>query len=108
MNLGSSGSKDLSQQTLTNQLMEKYNIQNLAQLTASFNINPTTLGLTPNLGLNPTQLAFQQAMILRHFEMQNRQNWLNMNPNPLAQYEKFLQNLQNQNQLLGKENWRFF
>lgn len=84
-----------SQSLSPNQLLEKYNIQNLAQLTASFNLSPAG------------QLAaLQQAMILKHFEMQNRQNWLNMNPSPLVQYEKYLQSLQGQKQqqLLGKEN----
>lgn len=77
----------------TNQLLEKYNIQNLAQLTASFNFNAT---------MNPQLAALQQAMILKHFEMQNRQNWLNMNPSPLVQYEKYLKSLQGQS--VGKEN----
>lgn len=86
-----------SQSLSPNQLLEKYNIQNLAQLTASFNLNPANL---TNFGA----AALQQAMILKHFEMQNRQNWLNMNPSPLVQYEKYLKSLQGKNQLLGKEN----
>lgn len=104
--LGKNGSVSPQQQTATalstNQLLEKYNIQNLAQLTASFNFNPAN----GSASLNPTQIAaFQQAMILRHFELQNRQNWFNMNQNPLVQYEKLMQSLnQNQNHLLGKEN----
>ncbi|CAH1113929.1 unnamed protein product [Psylliodes chrysocephalus] len=88
-----------------NQILERYNIQNLAQLTANF--NASNFGLTaPGNQL----AAFQHAMLLKHFEMQNRQNWLNMNQGPLLQYEKYLQNLQNlksaQNQLLSniKEN----
>lgn len=86
-----------------NQILEKYNIQNLAQLTASLNFNAANFGLNPNNQL----AAFQHAMLLKHFEMQNRQNWLNMNQGPLLQYEKYLQSLKsNQNQLLGniKEN----
>lgn len=86
-----------------NQLLEKYNIQNLAQLTASFNFNPANFVMSPAGQL----AALQQAMILKHFEMQNRQNWLSMNQSPLLQYEKYLQSLgQGQNHLLGniKEN----
>lgn len=86
-----------------NQILEKYNIQNLAQLTASFNFNAANFVMNPANQL----AALQQAMILKHFEMQNRQNWLNMNPSPLVQYEKYLQSLtQGQNHLLGniKEN----
>ncbi|CAH2010205.1 unnamed protein product, partial [Acanthoscelides obtectus] len=87
-----------------NQILEKYNIQNLAQLTASLNFNPATFGLNPSNQL----AALQQAMLLKHFEMQNRQNWLsNLNQGPLLQYEKYLQSLKpNQNPLLGniKEN----
>ncbi|XP_030748942.1 polycomb group protein Psc-like [Sitophilus oryzae] len=70
----------------TNEIMEKYNIPNLSQLTATFNINPSILA-TNQLA------AFQQAMLLKHFEMQNRQNWLNRNQGPVLQYEKYLQNL---------------
>lgn len=81
-----------------NHLLEKYNIQNLAQLTASFNLNPAMMSQASQLA------ALQQAMILKHFEMQNRQNWLNMNPSPLVQYEKYLQSLQTQTHLIGKEN----
>ncbi|KAF2882009.1 hypothetical protein ILUMI_24157 [Ignelater luminosus] len=71
-----------------NQILEKYNIQNLAQLTANFNF-------PSNLCMNPANqlAAIHQAMIYRHFEMQNHQNWLNMNPAPLMQYEKYLQSL---------------
>lgn len=86
-----------------NQILEKYNIQNLAQLTASLNFNAANFGLNPNNQL----AALQHAMLLKHFEMQNRQNWLNMNQGPLVQYEKYLQSLKSsQNQLLGniKEN----
>ncbi|XP_018570864.1 polycomb group protein Psc-like [Anoplophora glabripennis] len=86
-----------------NQILEKYNIQNLAQLTASLNFNAANFGLNPNNQL----AALQHAMLLKHFEMQNRQNWLNMNQGPLLQYEKYLQSLKsNPNQLLGniKEN----
>lgn len=82
-------------------ILEKYNIQNLAQLTASFNLNPANLAMSQQAG----QLAaLQQAMILKHIEMQNRQNWYNMNPTPLVQYEKYLQSLQGQSHLVGKEN----
>ncbi|KAJ8953622.1 hypothetical protein NQ314_007226 [Rhamnusium bicolor] len=86
-----------------NQILEKYNIQNLAQLTASLNFNSGNFGLNPSNQL----AALQHAMLLKHFEMQNRQNWLNMNQGPLLQYEKYLQSLKsNQNHLLGniKEN----
>lgn len=86
-----------------NQILEKYNIQNLAQLTASFNFSAANFVSNPANQL----AALQQAMILKHFEMQNRQNWLNMNPSPLIQYQKYLQSLsQGQNHLLGniKEN----
>ncbi|VEN47614.1 unnamed protein product [Callosobruchus maculatus] len=87
-----------------NQILEKYNIQNLAQLTASLNFNPAAFGLNPSNQL----AALQHAMLLKHFEMQNRQNWLaNLNQGPLLQYEKYLQSLKaNQNPLLGniKEN----
>ncbi|KAF5285473.1 hypothetical protein FQA39_LY16647 [Lamprigera yunnana] len=67
-----------------NKILEKYNIQNLAQLSANFNF--------PQNLMNPANhlAALQQAMIYRHFEMQNHQNWLNMNPGPLMQYEKYL------------------
>lgn len=70
-----------------NEILEKYNIQNLAQLTASFNLNP------PSVIANNQLAAFQHAMLLKHFEMQNRQNWLNRNQGPLLQYEKYLQSL---------------
>lgn len=85
------------------QILEKYNIQNLAQLSASLNFNSANFGLNPGGQL----AALQHAMLLKHFEMQNRQNWLNMNQGPLLQYEKYLQSLKtNQNHLLGniKEN----
>lgn len=64
-----------------NQILEKYNIQNLAQLTASFNF-PSTFNLSP-----AQMAAFQQAMILKHFEQQSRQNWLNLSQT----YDKFRQ-----------------
>ncbi|KAJ8970569.1 hypothetical protein NQ317_014156 [Molorchus minor] len=86
-----------------NQILEKYNIQNLAQLTASLNFNSAGFGLNPGNQL----AALQHAMLLKHFELQNRQNWLNMNQGPLLQYEKYLQSLKNnQSHLLGniKEN----
>nr|XP_023018938.1 polycomb group protein Psc-like [Leptinotarsa decemlineata] len=83
-----------------NQILEKYNIQNLAQMSASLNFNA-------NFGLNPNNqlAAIQHAMLLKHFEMQNRQNWMNMNQGPLVQYERYLQSLKN-NHLLSniKEN----
>ncbi|KAG5892603.1 hypothetical protein JTB14_035612 [Gonioctena quinquepunctata] len=84
-----------------NQILEKYNIQNLAQLTASLNFNATNFGMNPSNQL----AALQHAMLLKHIEMQNRQNWLNMNQGPLLQYEKYLQSLKN-NHLLSniKEN----
>lgn len=96
-------SSDALNQMSQNQLVEKYNIQNLAQLTASLNFN------SANFGMNPTNqlAALQHAMLFKHFEMQNRQNWLNMNQGPLLQYEKYLQSLKtNQSHLLGniKEN----
>ncbi|XP_057667935.1 polycomb group protein Psc-like [Diorhabda carinulata] len=96
----SSSSSSTSQTTPLNpnQILERYSIQNLAQLTANL-----------NYGLNHpgNQLAaIQHAMFLKHFEIQNRQNWLNMNQGSLMQYEKYLQNLQktSQNHLLTKEN----
>ncbi|KAK4877968.1 hypothetical protein RN001_010474 [Aquatica leii] len=67
-----------------NKLLEKYNIQNLAQLSANFNFPQDLLNSSNQLA------ALRQAMIYRHFEMQNHQNWLNMNPGPLMQYEKYL------------------
>nr|XP_022920423.1 protein CROWDED NUCLEI 1-like [Onthophagus taurus] len=78
----------------TNQLMEKYNIQNLAQLTASLHFNPM-------LNVNPSPVVLQQA-ILKQFEMQNRQNW------QLGQFQtnnKYLSatNL-NTNRIVTKEN----
>lgn len=79
--------KASSSPTLTaNEILEKYNIQNLAQLTANFNLNPSVLA-TNQLA------AFQHAMLLKHFEMHNRQNWLSRNQGPLLQYEKYLQSL---------------
>ncbi|CAH0548526.1 unnamed protein product [Brassicogethes aeneus] len=57
-----------------NQILEKYNIQNLAQLSATI--------------ANPQLAALQHAMLLKHFEMQNRQNWLN---NMNAQQQQQLQ-----------------
>ncbi|CAG9853545.1 unnamed protein product [Phyllotreta striolata] len=73
-----------------NQILERFNIQNLAQLAKNLNFHAAA-----NFGANTTnQLsALQHAMLLKHFEMQNRQNWLNMNQS--TQYEKYLQNLQN-------------
>ncbi|XP_050512418.1 polycomb group protein Psc-like [Diabrotica virgifera virgifera] len=89
-----------------NQLLEKYNIQNLAQLTASLNFNPANFNMNPSNQL----AALQHAMLLKHFEMQNRQNWLNMSQGSAHQYENYLQHLQklknSQSQLLSniKEN----
>ncbi|XP_060533728.1 polycomb group protein Psc-like [Cylas formicarius] len=88
-----------------NEILEKYNIQNLAQLTASLNFNPAVLALTAP----SNQLAvFQHAMLLKHFELQNRQSWLARNQGPLLQYEKYLQSLNGApgQQLMGniKEN----
>ncbi|CAG9818743.1 unnamed protein product [Phaedon cochleariae] len=86
-----------------NQILEKYNIQNLAQLTANLNFNGGGFGMNPNNQL----AAIQHAMLLKHFEMQNRQNWLSMNQGPLLQYEKYLQSLKSgQSHLLSniKEN----
>lgn len=91
-------------QMTPSQILEKYNIQNLAQLTASFNFNATNFALNPGNQL----AALQHAMFLKNFEIQNRQNWVNMNQGSLLQYEKYLQSLKaNQtNHLLGniKEN----
>ncbi|XP_066257669.1 polycomb group protein Psc-like [Euwallacea similis] len=67
-----------------NEILEKYNIQNLAQLTANFN---------PSILATNQFAALQQAMLLKHFEIQKRQNWLNLNQGPLLQYEKYLQGL---------------
>ncbi|GJQ77938.1 hypothetical protein Trydic_g2299 [Trypoxylus dichotomus] len=73
-----------------NHILEKYNIQNLAQLTASLNFNSAVFGMN-----HPSQLAaLQQAMLLKKFELHNRQNW-----QLSSQYEKYLQN-----RLLSKEN----
>ncbi|XP_050300205.1 polycomb group protein Psc-like [Anthonomus grandis grandis] len=71
-----------------NDILAKYNIPNLAQLTANYNIANPTLMATNN-----PMAAFQQAVLLKHFELQNRQNWLNMNQGPLMQYEKYLESL---------------
>ncbi|KAK5638759.1 hypothetical protein RI129_013054 [Pyrocoelia pectoralis] len=76
-----------SQPLSPNKLLEKYNIQNLAQLSANFNFPQNLMNATNQLA------AMQQAMIYRHFEMQNHHNWLNMNPGPLMQYEKYLKSL---------------
>ncbi|KAF7280082.1 hypothetical protein GWI33_006433 [Rhynchophorus ferrugineus] len=69
----------------TNEIIERYNIQNLSQLTATLNFNPALL--------STNQIALQQAMLLKHFEIQNRQNWLNRNQTSLTQYEKYLQSM---------------
>lgn len=73
-----------------NQILEKYNIQNLAQLTASFNYG-----------------ALQHAMFLKQMEHHHHHhhNWLNQAP--LLQYEKYLQSLSAQSKIMGntiKEN----
>ncbi|KAI4454498.1 hypothetical protein MML48_9g00005236 [Holotrichia oblita] len=73
-----------------NHILEKYNIQNLAQLTANLNFNSGMFGMN-----HTSQLAaLQQAMLLKQFELHNRQNWQLSN-----QYEKYIQN-----RLLSKEN----
>lgn len=72
-----------------NHILEKYKIQNLAQLTASLNFNPAVFGMSHTTHL----AALQQAVLLNQFELHNRQNW------QLSQYEKYLQN-----RLLSKEN----
>lgn len=79
-----------------NQLQEKYNLQNLAQLTANLNFNMA----------HQNNMAFQQAMILNQLELHNRhQNLFSMG----LQYEKYLASLNaanGQNKLLNniKEN----
>ncbi|KAK9872062.1 hypothetical protein WA026_015309 [Henosepilachna vigintioctopunctata] len=86
-----------------NELLEKYNIQNLAQLSASINFNATA---APQNYLNTVQgtqmAAVHQAMLLKQLELQNRQKWLNINQGPLLQFEKYLQSLNaTKNQILG-------
>lgn len=85
----------------SNQILEKYHIQNLAQLSA--NMSKNGYSLPPS-----TQMAaIQQAIILNNFELhkqqQQQQNWLTR-----SQYETYLQSLSPKpnNQLLGniKEN----
>ncbi|EFA12864.2 polycomb group protein Psc isoform X1 [Tribolium castaneum] len=85
---GGKGAPSTSKALSPNHLLEKYNIQNLAQLTASFNFNG---------GFG----ALQQAMLLKQME---HHSWLNQGP--LLQYEKYLQSLSAQSKLMGniKEN----
>lgn len=75
-----------------NQILEKYNITNLAQ----FNAN-----------LNHAQLAFQQALMVSHqlemhrlHQQTNQKQWMN-NPNILAHYENYVKSLKQQNQMCG-------
>lgn len=85
----SNGQKSLN----SNQLLEKYNIQNLPQVTANFNFNrslPFTSGQFS---------AFQHAMLMKQI---GQQNWVNQAP--LLHFEKYLQTLNNaanQNQVMG-------
>lgn len=77
----------------SNQLLEKYNIQNLPQVTASFNFNrslPFTAG---------QYNAFQHAMLMKQI---GQQSWVNQTP--LLHFEKYLQTLNNaatQNHIMG-------
>ncbi|GLV38364.1 Posterior sex combs [Carabus blaptoides fortunei] len=79
-----------------NQILEKYNITNLAQY---------------NANLNQAQFAFQQALMMSHqIEMQrmqqnqNQKHWMN-NPNILAHYENYVQSLKKQqNQVCSNGN----
>lgn len=77
-----------------NQILEKYNITSLQQLSSN---------------LNQAQLAFQQALMMSHqLELQrlqaNQKLWLG-NPNVLAHYENYVQSLKNQqNQICGNTN----
>ncbi|XP_031330730.1 polycomb group protein Psc-like [Photinus pyralis] len=87
VNVVTSSGTENSQPLSPDKLLEKYNIQNLAQLSANFNFPQNLMNATNQLA------AMQQAMIYRHFEMQNHHNWLNMNPGPLMQYEKYLKSL---------------
>lgn len=89
LNLIATAHSENKQPLSPNKILEQYNIQNLAQLTANFNFSPNLC-----VGTTASQLAaIQQAMIYRHFEMQNHQNWLNMNQGSLMQYEKYLKSL---------------
>lgn len=88
-----------------NQLLEKYNIQNLAQITASAAaVSPAAFaGLSPGSQL----AAFHQAMLLKQLEFSNFQKWMSVNSGPLMQFENYLKSLNSaKNQLLGniKEN----
>ena len=112
------GSKCKSNQMTSNQIQEKYKLQNLAQLTASFNFNPPMFGMTTS----PQVAAFKQAMLFKQLEMHNRQQqqqqhqqqqqqqldahgWMNARSNDLIQYEKYIQTLaQTKNRLSSKEN----
>ncbi|KRT80613.1 hypothetical protein AMK59_6300, partial [Oryctes borbonicus] len=89
-NSGTSQNLPVASPFSPNHILEKYNIQNLAQLTASLNFNSAVFGMNPTSQL----AAFQQAMLLKKFELHNRQNW-----QLSSQYEKYLQN-----RLLSKEN----
>lgn len=88
-NSGTSQNLQVSSPFSPNHILEKYNIQNLAQLTASLNFNSAVFGMN-----HTSQLAaLQQAVLFKQFELQNRQNW------QLSPFEKYLQN-----RLLSKEN----
>lgn len=95
--LPSSSSSGASSAPSTNELLEKYNIQNLAQLTASMNYNAQNY-LNSISGKQIT--ALHQAMMLKQLEMQNRQSWYDIPQAPLLQYEKYLQSAA-KNQLMG-------
>ncbi|KAL3271036.1 hypothetical protein HHI36_021536 [Cryptolaemus montrouzieri] len=102
--VGSSSVSSTSSPVLTpNQLLEKYNIQNLAQLSASINFNAAAVPQNYLNAVQGTQMAaLHQAMLMKQFELQNRQKWLNINQGPLLQFEKYLQSLNaSKNQILG-------
>ncbi|XP_044762696.1 polycomb group protein Psc-like [Coccinella septempunctata] len=73
-----------------NELLEKYNIQNLAQLSASMNFNAQAYLSS----MSQKQMStLHQSMLMKQLEMHSRQNWFNINQAPLLQYEKYLQTL---------------
>lgn len=82
-----------------NEILEKYNIQNLAQLSASMNFNAQAY---LNSMSNKQMTTLHQTMLMKHMELQNRQSWFNINQAPLLQFEKYLQTLNaSKNQLMG-------
>lgn len=92
-----SGQSNTVQGLSPNQILEKYNITNLAQY---------------NANLNQAQFAFQQALMMSHQieiqrmqqQNQNQKHWMN-NPNILAHYENYVQSLKKQqNQVCSNGN----